>query len=272
MNNSYSTLVLDMHDGVAAIRLNRPERRNALTEAMLGELLDAFQSLAEALDVHAIALLGNGAGFCAGQDLSERDPRGRDQPFDLEAKQRELYHPIIACMQDMKKPVVAGVHGVAAGAGVGIALAADIAVAARNAKFVFSFAKVGLSVDAGVGWHLTKALGPAKAKALLMTGGMLDGQSAARSGLVWDCVADGELEATVLELAGQLARGPQTALGCIKQTVQTAQEEATLASYLAEEARLQGIAGRDPDYREGVLSFLEKRPTRFGGQRGDDDT
>jgi len=254
-------LQLTVADGVARLTLDRPERLNALTRALMLELRETLAEVTRREDVRVISLTGAGRAFCAGQDLSERDPRTLDGPLDLAAIQRELFHPVVRLMAETPKPVVACVNGVAAGAGAGLALAADVVLAGESARFVFSFAKVGLSVDAGLGRALALGLGAPRARALLMTGGTLTAAEAAAAGAIWRCVPDEDLAATLAELEGQMARVPRMAAAGIKGAVAAA--HLPLADYLEAEARLQGAAGAHPDYAEGVLSFLERRPARF---------
>jgi len=223
----------------------------------------AVEEAAAREDVRVISLTGAGRGFCAGQDLSERDPRKLDGPLDLAAIQRELFHPVIRTLRETPKPVVACVNGVAAGAGAGFALAADIVLADAEAKFVFSFAKMGLSVDAGLGRALVAGLGAPRARALLMLGGALTGAEAEAAGLIWRAVPAGELGSAHEDVLIRLACAPRAALSGIKAAVAAAEVE-PLAEYLATEAALQGRAGAAPDYAEGVLAFLEKRKPRFG--------
>jgi 2-(1,2-epoxy-1,2-dihydrophenyl)acetyl-CoA isomerase len=251
--------------GIGRIIFNRPDRLNALTRDLLVQLASTLHEAIADPAVKVISLTGAGRAFCAGQDLSERDPRKLSGLLDLEAIQKELFHPVITAMTAAPKPIVASVRGVAAGAGASIALAADIVIASESARFNFSFAKVGLSVDAGGGFMLVRALGAARARALLMLGESLDGTQAAQAGLIWRAVADGDLEEAREALLQQLAKAPSQALASIKKAV-IAAEGGELRAYLLEEARLQGLAGANPDYAEGVLSFLEKRQAEFGKQ------
>ena len=257
-------VLFTLENRVGTITLNRPDRLNAFNRDMLLRLAEVIEEAVASDDVRTLVITGAGRAFSAGQDLSERDPRGRSEPFDLEAIQKELFHPIVTALTETVKPVVMAVNGLAAGAGSSLALAGDIVIAARSARFIQSFAKVGLSVDAGGGWHLVKALGPARARALLLTGGAIGAEEAANAGLIWRCVDDDAFAGTIADLARHLADGPKTAYAAIKTAVAAAGSAPDFGTYLAEEARLQGMAGASPDYAEGVLSFLEKRPTRFG--------
>jgi 2-(1,2-epoxy-1,2-dihydrophenyl)acetyl-CoA isomerase len=251
--------------GVMTVTLNRPERMNALTGAMLLQFREALERAAADRAIRAVLIRAAGRAFCTGQDLSARDPRKFTEPFDLEAIQKQLFHPIVTLIRTMDKPVVIAVHGAAAGAGASIAIAGDIVLAADDAKFIWSFAKVGLSVDAGAGHTLVHALGAARARALLLTAGSLSGREAADAGLIWKSMPEDELQAEASALARRLAEGPTLGYGLIKKTVAAA-ETMPFDEYLADEARLQGAAGRSEDYREGVLSFLEKRPAAFRGR------
>ena len=260
--SSYHSIRYSVDNQVAAIVLNRPDRLNALNRSMLVELGEAIRAAAADKTVKAVLLSGEGRAFCAGQDLGERDPRKLDGPLDLGAIQREIYHPIIAGMASMEKPVVVAVNGIAAGAGSAIALGGDIVIAACSSRFIQSYVNVGLSVDAGGGWHLVKALGPARARALLMTGGEISASEAQEAGLIWKCVADEDLKTFSGEIAKRLAEGPATALACIKKAVAAVSAATDYAHYIAVEADLQQKAGMSPDYGKNVLAFLEKKESR----------
>ncbi|WP_099864237.1 enoyl-CoA hydratase-related protein [Pararhizobium haloflavum] len=258
-------ILVEQRGALTAITLNRPQKLNALTEALLIQLADALKAAQQDQTVRAVLLTGAGKAFCAGQDLADRDPRKHAEPFDLEAIQTRLFHPVVRLMREMEKPVVVAVSGVAAGAGAAIALAADIILAADDARFILSFAKVGLSVDAGAGFALVQALGPARARGLMLTGGTLTGREAVEAGLAFKSVPSANLTDEIDALTTALAEGPTAAYGAIKKAVQAA-HTSDFETYLAEEARLQGLAGKTSDYREGVLAFLEKRQATFRGR------
>lgn len=254
-------ITLTIAAGHAKITLNRPERLNALTRDLLIAAKNSILTAIEDKNVRAILVTGSGRGFCAGQDLSERDPRKLQAPLDLESIQKELFHPVVTALQDTSKPVVSAVNGVAAGGGLGIALAADIVIAAENAKFAFSFAKVGLSVDAGLGRALALRIGMARASALLMLGEDISAMEAEKIGLIWRAVPAASLEDETMALVEKLSRTPPASIAGIKASL--AASNLPLQDYLKIEAKQQGIAGVHPDYAEGVLAFLERRAPTF---------
>lgn len=250
---------------VAVITLNRPERRNALTAELLISLRERLKEAERDAHVRAILLTGAGNAFCSGQDLNDRDPRKVDWPLPLARIQEQYFHPVVQAMRSSSAPIVVGVNGAASGAGVALALAGDIVMASEAATFAFSFVRVGLSVDAGCGWHLLRSVGRARALALLLTGAAVSAPEALELGLIWRCVPAGELKEAALGVVHQLAAGPTVAFGLVKQALALA-EAMPIDDYLLHEARLQGIAGASEDYREGVLSFLERRAPRFIGR------
>ena len=256
-----SLINIKQEQAVAWLVLNRPAQRNALSAALLAELDAALQNLLADERVRVVILAGAGGHFCAGQDLSERDPRQLDKMPDLEAVQKQLYHPLLSRIAATGKPVIAAVDGIAAGAGAGLALHCDLVLASNQARFYLAFARLGLAVDAGLGWHLVRQLGRARTAQLLMSGGSLSAEEAHAAGLVSQ-ICEGSTQEAAAELAAQLAAGPQQALAEIKQLCRQA-GQLDFASYLKAEAAGQGRAGAHPDYAEGVLAFLEKRPAAF---------
>jgi 2-(1,2-epoxy-1,2-dihydrophenyl)acetyl-CoA isomerase len=249
--------------GVLQVTLNRPDRLNSFNDDMHREL---YASLARARDddgVRAILLTGAGRGFCAGQDLGDRDPRSGVVP-DLGNTLEEFYNPLIRLIRGIEKPIVCAVNGVAAGAGANIALACDIVLAARSARFIQAFSKIGLVPDSGGTWSLPRLIGEARAKGLALTGEPIDAETAERWGLIWRAVDDGVLMSEATALASRLAAGPTLGLGFIKRAIQAAAEN-SLDRQLDLERDLQRVAGRSDDYREGVAAFLEKRKPEFRG-------
>ena len=216
-------LVLHRLDtGVLELVLNRPDKLNAFTPEMHMALRAQIDRAAQDGAVRAVLLTGAGRGFCAGQDLGERDPRKAGPKPDLGATIGTYYNPLIRAIRALPKPVVAAVNGVAAGAGANIALACDIVLASDMARFVQSFAKLGLVPDAGGSWALPRLLGEARAKALALTGEPLSATQAADWGLIWRAVPDDALMPEARALALKLAKGPTYGLGLTKQAIQAA--------------------------------------------------
>jgi len=259
-------LVLHRLDtGVLELVLNRPDKLNAFTPEMHMALRAQIDRAAQDGAVRAVLLTGAGRGFCAGQDLGERDPRKAGPKPDLDATIGTYYNPLIRAIRALPKPVVAAVNGVAAGAGANIALACDIVLASDMARFVQSFAKLGLVPDAGGSWALPRLLGEARAKALALTGEPLSATQAADWGLIWRAVPDDALMPEARALALKLAKGPTYGLGLTKQAIQAAATN-SLDAQLDLEQDYQRRAGASADYAEGVTAFLEKRDARFTGQ------
>jgi 2-(1,2-epoxy-1,2-dihydrophenyl)acetyl-CoA isomerase len=251
--------------GVMTITLNRPDRLNAFTPEMHCALRAALEAAATDAAVRAVLLTGAGRGFCAGQDLGDRDPRKWDSPPDLGQTIGDFYNPLIRAIRALNKPVVCAVNGVAAGAGANIALACDIVLAARSARFIQAFSKLGLVPDAGGSWSLPRLIGEARAKGLALLAEPINAETAENWGLIWRAVDDNTLMTEATALAERLAQGPTYGLGLTKQAIQAAAGN-TLDQQLDLEQDYQRRAGRSADYAEGVTAFLEKRPARFTGQ------
>jgi len=245
------------------ITLNRPERLNSFNDDMHLALQRALDSARDTRK-RAVLLTGAGRGFCAGQDLGERDPSKMDTPPDLGRTLADFYNPLIRRIRDLPCPVVCAVNGVAAGAGANIALACDIVLAAESASFIQSFAKVGLIPDAGGSWALPRLLGEARAKALAMTAEPLPASTAAQWGLIWKALPDDALLAEARTLTARLATGPTFGLAMTKRAIHAAATN-SLDAQLELEAELQKACGESPDYAEGVRAFLEKRLPDFTG-------
>lgn len=256
-------LVLHDREGsVATITLNRPDVLNALNEPLACALLEEIERASADPRIRAVVLTGAGRGFSAGADLASVPP---DAAIDLGALLRRRYHPMILAIRSMPKPVVCAVNGVAAGAGMSIALAADIVLAARSASFVQAFAKIGLVPDAGSTWLLPRLVGEARARALALLGERIDAETALRFGMIWQVFDDGELLPSAQRLASHLATQPTRAHALIKQAFDGSTER-SLAAQLEHEAGLQAQAGRTEDFREGVAAFLERRAPVFRGR------
>jgi 2-(1,2-epoxy-1,2-dihydrophenyl)acetyl-CoA isomerase len=245
--------------GVTTITLNRPEVFNAFNAALHARLADA---LAEAADpgVRAVVITGAGRGFCAGADL-----RGGSGERDFRAVLSAEYNPLIEAIRNLPKPVVAAVNGVAAGAGVSLAFAADVVVASEEARFVPAFSRIGLVPDSGLARVLVRGVGRHRAFEILMGERQLGADEAHALGLVAAVVPGDRFADVARELARRLAEGPTVSIGLTKRLLNAA-EDATLPDALRAEAALQDLAGRSDDHAEGVAAFGEKRDPRFTGR------
>ena len=218
---SEPTVLLSEEAGIARITLNRPDRLNSFTAAMHAELRDALDSAAKSARV--IVLTGAGRGFCAGQDLNDRAV-APGQAVDLGETVEQSWNPLVRRLASLDQPVIARVNGVAAGAGANIALACDLVVAGRSAKFIQSFANLGLIPDSGGSWHLPRLVGQARALGLALTAEPLPAEQAAEWGMIWKCVEDEALDAEVDALAAKLASLPPLGLAAIKQLIRSSGE------------------------------------------------
>ncbi len=262
---SEPTILLDLADGVATITLNRPDKLNAFNEAMHAELARTLDRIEADATVRALLLTGSGRAFCAGQDLGDRVMGEGAAPPDLGETLDRLYNPLVRRLHRLERPVIAAVNGVAAGAGANLALACDLVLAARSARFIQAFCKLGLVPDSGGTYVLPRLVGQARAMGLALLGEPLPAEQAAAWGLIWRVVDDERLQAEAVALARQLATQPTTGLGLIKRAL-NASAASTLDEQLDLERDLQREAGRTEDYREGVRAFLEKRPAVFRGR------
>ena len=261
----YETVSLEKHDGAAVIALNRPKVLNAFDAQMHEEIFDALNDAALDESVRCVVLRGAGRGFSAGADLAEVI-KGDDNPEgpDLGEYLRKTYSRLVVRMVEMEKPIVAALHGPVFGAGLGIALACDLRVAAESAKFSVAFVKIGLMPDAGVSYFLPRLVGLGRAMEMSMLGDSVDSAEALRYGLVNRVVPDSELEGAVAELATRLATMPTMALGRMKGALH-ASFETDLESALEREAVGQTFCGYTKDHKEGVSAFFEKRAATFTG-------
>lgn len=257
---SYETVIFEP-GRVARITLNRPERLNSFTAHMHEELSDALANLG---DARVVVLTGAGRGFCAGQDLNDRAV-APGQPVDLGETVERSWNPLVRKLASLPQPVIARVNGVAAGAGANIALACDIVIAGRSAKFIQSFSALGLIPDSGGSWHLPRLVGQARALGLALTGEPLTAQTAADWGLIWKAVDDEALDDEVGAIAERLAALPPLGLAAIKSIIRTTGER-TLDQELDLQRDEMRRLGFTEDYREGVAAFLEKRAPKFTGR------
>jgi 2-(1,2-epoxy-1,2-dihydrophenyl)acetyl-CoA isomerase len=256
------TVLRETNGGVLTLTLNRPEALNSFNIEMKESLLTGLKDAARDTNVRVVVLTGAGRAFSAGQDLKERTAPG---VADLGTELRLRYNPIVLAMRKLEKPVIGAINGVAAGAGISVALACDLRVAADNASFIEVFARVGLVPDTGSSWFLPRLVGYAKAAELSFTTDPVDAQTAERIGLVNRVVPADQLMNETNVLATRLARSAPIALGLAKRALNRALESG-LEEQLEYEAQLQSIAGRSKDHQEGVAAFVEKRPANFTGE------
>lgn len=257
------TILSQDHGRWVEITLNRPDRLNSFNDQMHFELRARLEG-AIAGGKRAILLTGAGPGFCAGQDLEDSDPSQMDIPPNLGVTLTTFNNPLVRLIRDAEMPVICAVNGVAAGAGANLAIACDIVLAADSAKFIQSFAHVGLVPDAGGSWHLTHLLGPARAKALAMTGSPVTAKQAADWGMIWKALPAHDLMTEARNLAARLSVGPTIGLTYTKKAIQAAATN-TLDDQLDLEARYQKECGRTRDYAHGVRAILnEQKPEAQG--------
>jgi 2-(1,2-epoxy-1,2-dihydrophenyl)acetyl-CoA isomerase len=253
-------VLTDLAEGVQTITLNQPDKLNALSSAMMTELLQVVRAAERDDGVQALVLTGAGRGFSAGADLSQSDS---DRTLhDVGDALRSRYLPVITRLHAMDKPVLAAINGVAAGAGLSLALACDLRYAAESARLVVAFVRIGLVPDAGMLYFLPRLVGPAKTLELAWTGDPLSAAEAYEIGMLNRVLPDDQLLGETQALAARLARGPHKALSLIKRAVSQS-HELPLERVLELEAQYQTIAAKDPNFAEGVAAFREKRPPKF---------
>ncbi|GAB3877639.1 enoyl-CoA hydratase/isomerase family protein [Terrabacter terrigena] len=261
---SPAPLLVEVADGIAWLRLNRPEAMNSLDNALKDALVSALRKVGDDPAVRCVVLTGTGRAFCVGQDLKEHVRSLGDPSSTLATTVTDHYNPIVTALSTMNKPVVAGINGVAAGAGLSFALACDFRIASDRAGLNTSFAGIALSCDSGASWSLPRLVGPARAKELLLLPRTVPADEALALGLVTKVVPADELEAAVDELARQLADGPTLAYGSIRRAVAFS-ASADLAAALANEAELMALTGASNDHRAAVDAFLAKQAPTYTG-------
>lgn len=247
------------------VTLNRPERLNSFNEEMHAALQAALDEAERDADCRALLVTGAGRGFCAGQDLSDRNVSGGNRP-DLGRTIGTFYNPLVKRIKALPFPTVCAVNGVAAGAGANIALAFDIVIAARSAKFLQAFAKIALVPDSGGTWFLPRLAGAARARGLAMLAEPLSAEQAERWGLIWKTVDDAALMPEAEKICVQLAGGPTAALVAIRNALEES-ETNTLDAQLELERKVQAGLGAADDYAEGVKAFMEKRGAKFSSRK-----
>jgi 2-(1,2-epoxy-1,2-dihydrophenyl)acetyl-CoA isomerase len=260
------TVTLEIDGRIAVLTLNRPEVLNSINETLVKDAREALSQVRENLSLRALILTGAGRGFCAGAELDHQianDQGEHSAGQRLNDTMLRHTNPWITDLHNLAIPVIAAVNGVAAGAGVGLALAADIILAARSASFILSFApKLGLIPDLGATWQLPRRIGQARATALCLLGNKLDAQSAADWGLIWQCVEDRELHDKSVHIAQTLARSPSHAALELRRAFGHAQAN-SLEQQLDYERERQSVLVETATFKEGVSAFQEKRPPVF---------
>lgn len=256
----FETLLMERGDGIARVTLNRPERLNALDGTLTGELTEAARIIDADEAVRAVLLGASGRGFCAGADLTRVDGQSIGEAL------RDGFNPMISAWYHLKVPVVVAVQGVAAGAGVSLALAGDIVLAGHSAMFMQLFApRLGLMPDLGGSFHLPRLVGTARAKGLALLGDGLSASDAAAWGLIWACVDDQALAAEAMKVVQRLAAGPTQAYRRIK-AVFNEQPPRTFEEQLQRELGDQAALGQTEDFAEGLAAFRAKRAPLFRGR------
>jgi len=261
----FEHILFSVEHGVALLSLNRPKQLNSFNEAMHLEVQQALGHVRDTPDIRALLLTGEGRGFCAGQDLADRATSPESGPPDLGDSIERFYNPLICALRDLPIPVICAVNGVAAGAGANIPLACDLVLAARSARFIQAFCKIGLIPDSGGTFFLPRLIGMARAKALTLLGEPLSADDALQWGLIYRVVDDEALRDETLKLARHLATQPTYGLALIKQSLNTSFDH-DFNTQIELERDLQRQAGRSEDYREGVSAFMQKRTPVFKGR------
>ncbi|MEM9911408.1 MAG: enoyl-CoA hydratase-related protein [Pseudomonadota bacterium] len=257
---TYDTITLDIADDVAVLRLNRPEKMNALNVQMRAEITSAVRHAGQAARV--LVITGNGKAFCSGQDLTDK---GNAAGLDVERVLRDEYVPMLRAISDSPIPTISAVNGPAAGAGANLALLADVVIATESAYFLQAFTRIGLIPDAGGTYWLPRQIGAAKAMGAALFAEPVSARQADQWGMIWEAVEDEAFEAHWQARAAQLATGPSVAYKQLKRAIRGAWEN-DFEAQLELEARLQGKCGRSRDFKEGVTAFFENRLPSYEGR------
>lgn len=269
----YNTIQYEKNKSIVCITLNRPDKLNSFNVEMHLQLQQILDQVAADTDIRAVVLTGAGRGFCAGQDLSDRAVNAPEiagqhnapQPkVDLGASVEAYYNPLIRRITTLDKPVICALNGVAAGAGASIAMACDITVASTKASYVLAFCAVGLVPDSGASWHMIRALGMQRTKALALLGNKLSAEKALEWGLIWQLCEPEELLDSAIAIAQQLAEKPPLAVAETKHLIHQSFDKDLYQQLEQERATMQRL-GYSDDYAEGVAAFMEKRSAVFKG-------
>ena len=261
MNDSDMPVICEVRGQVAGLVLNRPEALNSFNPGMIDAMLAGLREIRGRDDVRVVRLSARGRGFCAGQDLKQRFVDLQQGAVDLGQALDRGFNRLVQFLRSFRQPVVCAVNGYASGAGVGLALACDLVVAARSARFDLAFSRLGLVPDAGTSLLLSERIGAARARGLCLLGESVSAAVAEDWGLVWRCVEDEDLDLETDRLIARLLERPVTGQALTRQLLNRPFEP--LADRLRHEAEAQREAGRHPDYREAVEAFVAKRPPRF---------
>lgn len=251
--------------GVLTLTLNRPDRLNSFNDEMHRQLAEALKIAERDDSVRCLLITGAGRGFCAGQDLNDRNVSVDQETPDLGLSVERFYNPLIRRITSLPKPVICAVNGVAAGAGAALAFACDIVIASSSASFIQSFCRLGLVPDSGGSWFLPRLAGRARAMGMALLGDKVSAEQALTWGLIWQVVEPEQLADKTQTLAQHLATQPTYGLGLIKKAI-NASATNTLDQQLDLERDLQRLGGRSDDYREGVSAFFAKRQPEFRGK------
>ena len=260
-------VLIDQSGGILTVTINRPDRLNALTPAAAGEVTAILEQARADDAIRVVILTGAGRAFCSGADLAEQRPAGESDlpPRAERLDELQWFGRLALALAGIDKPVIGAINGVAAGAGFALALGCDVRIASNDARFSSIFVKRGLSPDTGTTFYLPRLIGLARAYEAVYTGRMIGAAEAERIGLVNQVVAPEEILVTAQRLAGELAAGPPIALQLTRRAIQQSLSNDLLAQ-LKLEGRSVGFCASTEDFKEGVRSFLEKRPPRFTGR------
>ena len=261
---SYETIKYEVNKGIATLTLNRPDVFNSLNEVMHAELKSALKEVQKDKSLRVLIITGNGKAFCAGQDLNDRSVNNPGEELDLGESIERKYNPLIKTIYNLEIPVICKVNGVAAGAGVGIALACDFIIAHEKVSFIQAFCKLGLVPDSGNSFFLPQLVGMARAKELCMLGDKLPAKIALEYGLISRVYSLDTIDEEVGKLATHFSTAPTYGLSLIKKALNESVNN-SLEEQLELEKNLQRAAGHSNDYKEGVAAFLEKRSPKFKG-------
>ncbi|MEP7194949.1 MAG: enoyl-CoA hydratase-related protein [Saprospiraceae bacterium] len=254
-------IITKLEDSILQITLNRPEVYNGFNKGMSIEVQEALRLGSESENIRAIVITAQGKAFSSGQDLKEAS---ESSELSMRRIILDQYNPIISEITKCPKPVIAGVNGIAAGAGANIALACDIIIAAQSASFIQAFSKIGLIPDSGGTFFLPRLVGYQRAKALMMTGDKITANEALQMGMVYKVFADSDFEEQLMTFARQMAEMPTKALYLTKQLLEISLNS-SLENQLLNEVDYQEMAGETNDFKEGMKAFIEKRKPQFNG-------